>query len=69
MRPELIAAIITGTGLAVNTIWTIHNLHVKAEIRKMVDELKDYVRTECVDRSFCNERNVEILRRLEAIGG
>jgi hypothetical protein len=70
--PEVVAAIIiVVTGSLANGLWALHNLHVKAELRRMIDELKDYVRDElkqCVSKEMCNERNAELLRRLDAIG-
>ena len=67
MKPEILAIVVTVAGFTINLLWTIHNLHVRNELAKMIADLKDYIRNECVDREVCNERHEEILRRLTQI--
>ena len=75
MKPEILAVVLTLVGFIVNLFWTIHNLHVRNELAKIVADLKEdihkecgQIRSECVDRELCNERHSEMLRRLEDFG-
>ena len=75
MKPEILAIVVTVAGFTINLLWTIHNLHVRNELSKIVADLKDdirkecvQIRSDCVDRELCNERHTEMLRRLEDVG-
>ena len=70
MDSKLLAEIaVVAAGSVINALWTLHNLHVRSKLQEMVAGMKDYIRTECVGQTVCNERHAELLRRLEAIGG
>jgi hypothetical protein len=69
MKPEILQAIlITSIGLALNALWTIHNLHVRSEMRKMVDDLKEYMRAQFVETPLCKAQMGGVERRLAEIG-
>ncbi len=68
MKPEILAIAVTVAGFTINLMWTIHNLHVRSELAKMIADLKDYIRNECVDRELCDERHNDVLHRIDAIG-
>ena len=68
MKPELLTALIAGAGFVLNALWTIHNMHVRSEIRRMTDKLKDYMREEFIENSVCRAKMSDHGRRLAKLG-
>lgn len=57
LDPRWLSALAGLFGMLVNTVWTILNLQMRADVAKQINELKDWMAREYVPHEMCALRH------------